>query len=78
MHRWAGARFNTSPIVFTEKDKSYVAATGADGRLYLLAADALGGADHKTPIASTMVSAAKGDLSSMATTHPSLTRHSSQ
>lgn len=47
----AGADFNTSPIVLKFKDKDLVAATGNDGRLYLLDAASLGGADHQTPLA---------------------------
>jgi len=44
-------RFGTSPVVFSEGDRPYVAAASADGRLFLLAAGALGGGDHKTPTA---------------------------
>jgi PQQ-like domain len=46
-----GADFNTSPIVIKFKDKDLVAAAGNDGRLYVLDATSLGGADHKTPLA---------------------------
>jgi hypothetical protein len=45
-----GAEFNASPIVIRRKDKDLVAATGNDGRLYLLDAGSLGGSDHKTPL----------------------------
>ena len=46
-----GADFNATPIVFRHKGKDYVAASGGDGRLYLLDGASLGGADHKTPLA---------------------------
>jgi outer membrane protein assembly factor BamB len=42
--------FTSTPIVFTENDKSYVAATSND-RLYVLDGTSLGGADHRTPLA---------------------------
>ena len=48
-----GADFNATPIVFRHKGKDYVAATGNDGRVYLLDGAALGGADHKTPLFAT-------------------------
>jgi outer membrane protein assembly factor BamB len=37
------------PVVFSEGEKTYVAATSGT-RLYLLDAAALGGADHRTPL----------------------------
>jgi outer membrane protein assembly factor BamB len=52
-----GARFSSPPVVFSEGNKSYVAAMGNDGRLYLTSADALGGSDHKTPLLSAPASA---------------------
>ena len=45
-----GADFNASPIVVRYKDKDLLAATGNDGRLYLLDGTSLGGSDHKTPL----------------------------
>jgi outer membrane protein assembly factor BamB len=42
--------FTSTPVVFSEGDKSYVAATSSD-RLYVLDAMLLGGADHRTPSA---------------------------
>jgi len=45
-----GVEFNASPIVVRFKDKDLVAATGDDGRLYLLDGASLGGSDHKTPL----------------------------
>ena len=47
----AGADFNSTPIVIRVKDRDLVAATANDGRLYLLDAASLGGADHKTALA---------------------------
>lgn len=43
------AAFNSTPLVFSEGDKTYVAAT-SDARLYVLDATSLGGADHRTPL----------------------------
>jgi len=45
-----GADFNATPVVFRHKGKDYVAATGNDGKLYLLDGASLGGSDHKTPL----------------------------
>ena len=47
----AGADFNASPIVIRDKDRDLIAATGNDGRLYVLDAASLGGSDHRTPFA---------------------------
>ena len=55
-----GADFNASPVVFRHKGKDYVVVTANDGKLYLLQGDALGGADHKTPLAVTPAFAATG------------------
>jgi outer membrane protein assembly factor BamB len=44
--------FNSTPVVFSEGDKTYVAATSAS-RLYVLDAASLGGADHRTPLFAT-------------------------
>ena len=41
--------FNSTPVVFSEGDKTYVAAT-TGSRLYVLDAASLGGADHRTPL----------------------------
>jgi outer membrane protein assembly factor BamB len=41
---------DTTPVVFTYKDKELVASAGADGRIYLLDAKSPGGDDHKTPL----------------------------
>jgi outer membrane protein assembly factor BamB len=42
-----------TPTVFSWKDKQVVAAGGRDGRLYLLDATSLGGADHHQPLLET-------------------------
>lgn len=39
-----------SPILFSFKDREFVAGGGKEGVLYLLDAKSLGGADHKTPL----------------------------
>ena len=41
--------FNSTPIVFDEDGKTYVAATSGN-RLYVLDAGSLGGANHRTPL----------------------------
>jgi outer membrane protein assembly factor BamB len=41
--------FNSTPVVFGEGDKTYVAVT-SDARLYVLDATSIGGADHRTPL----------------------------
>ncbi len=41
--------FNSTPVVFGEGDKTYVAVTSGS-RLYVLDAVSLGGADHRTPL----------------------------
>jgi outer membrane protein assembly factor BamB len=48
-----GAAFASSPVVFTEGSRTYVAAAAQDGRVYLLDAAALGGTDHKTALSVT-------------------------
>ena len=44
------ANFVATPVVFKLKDKDVVAATTADGRIFVLDAAALGGGDHRTPL----------------------------
>jgi outer membrane protein assembly factor BamB len=44
--------FTSAPTVFSEGEKSYVAATSGN-RLYVLDAASLGGADHRTPLSTT-------------------------
>ena len=51
--RWFATKdadFNASPVVFRHKDRELVVASGNNGRLYLLDAALLGGADHGTPL----------------------------
>jgi len=47
----ASAPFTSSPVVFTQGTRTLVAATNADGSVYVLDAASLGGADHKAPLA---------------------------
>jgi hypothetical protein len=47
----ASAPFTSSPVVFTQGTRTLVAASNADGSMYVLDAASLGGADHKTPLA---------------------------
>ena len=45
--------FRTAPVFLNYKEKDYLAVAGQDGRVYLLNAASLGGADHKTPLSVT-------------------------
>lgn len=45
-----GADFGATPMVFRHNGRDLVAVAGANGRLYLLDAATLGGADHRTPL----------------------------
>lgn len=45
-----GADFVTGPSILRDKDREIVAAATKDGRVWLLDAASLGGADHKTPL----------------------------
>jgi hypothetical protein len=45
-----GASFTTPPVVFAYQDQELIAAATKDGRIVLLNAASLGGADHKTPL----------------------------
>ena len=47
----AATPFVSNPVVFQYKGKDLVVAANADGRLYVLDSAAIGGADHKTPLA---------------------------
>jgi outer membrane protein assembly factor BamB len=49
----AGKALNSSPVAFTYKEKELLAAPGGDGKVVLLDAASLGGADHHTPLAQT-------------------------
>ena len=46
-----GASFSSTPVIFTEGGREMVAAATKDGRAFLLNAASLGGADHKTALA---------------------------
>ena len=61
------ADFNASPVVFKHKDRELVAASGNDGRLYLLDDGSLGGADHRTPLHVTAKYSAPGKGGGLAT-----------
>jgi hypothetical protein len=52
---------SVSPIAFTYKQKQLVVAPARDGRLALLNATSLGGADHHTPLFETPTIAKKGE-----------------
>ena len=45
--------FTASPVAFHYKGKHLIVAANADGRLYVLDAASLGGADHRTPVSKT-------------------------
>jgi len=45
-----GAEFVSTPVVFSHGDKEIVAAATKDGRILLLDANSLGGANHSTPL----------------------------
>lgn len=47
----APAPFTSSPIVFTQGTRTLVAASNADGSVYVVDTASIGGADHKTPLA---------------------------
>ena len=46
-----GAAFSTTPVIFTVGGREMVAAAAKDGRVFLLDAASLGGADHKSALA---------------------------
>jgi hypothetical protein len=58
----ASAPFTSSPAVFTHGGKTLVAASNADGSVYVLDAAAPGGADHRTPLAKSSPSAKGSDV----------------
>jgi outer membrane protein assembly factor BamB len=49
--------FVASPVAFQYKGRHLIVAANADGRLYVLDAASLGGADHRTPLSATAPSA---------------------
>jgi outer membrane protein assembly factor BamB len=58
--------FTSSPVVFSVKDKDLIAVGNKDGHLYLLDSAALGGADHKTPLASVSFATSGADAGALA------------
>src|SRR4029079_1640716 len=58
----AATPFVSAPVIFQLGGKDVVAAANRDGRIYLLDATSLGGADHKTPLAKSPQYAAPGDF----------------
>lgn len=46
--------FVSSPVAFQYKGKHLIVAANADGRLYVLDAASLGGADHRTPLSASV------------------------
>jgi hypothetical protein len=59
----AGAPFTSSPAVFMAGERTLVAASNADGGLYVLDTAALGGPDHRTALAKSPRYAKGGDFS---------------
>lgn len=55
-----GSAPGVTPVVFEWKGRTYVAAGSRSGRVYLLDAQSLGGADHHTPIAQSQPIASPG------------------
>jgi outer membrane protein assembly factor BamB len=45
-----GAGFVSTPVIFQSKGQDWLAEAAGDGRIFLLDAAALGGADHQTPL----------------------------
>lgn len=60
------SEFTSSPVVFDYKGKDVIAVANKDGRLYLLDSAALGGADHKTPLASIPYATSGADAGALA------------
>ncbi len=62
--------FTSSPVVFSFKnggtDKDLIAVANKNGNLYLLDSAAIGGADHKTPLASVAYAASGADAGALA------------
>jgi len=54
--------FSASPVAFPYKDRHFIVAANADGRLYVLDAASLGGADHRTPVSKTAPYSTAGDF----------------
>lgn len=58
--------FTTAPVVFRFKDRDLLAAANSDGRVYVLDAKAIGGADHKAPLARSAAYSALPETASQA------------
>jgi hypothetical protein len=61
------SEFTSSPLVFEMKDgdkDQLIAAANKDGKIYILSSASLGGADHKTPLASASIGSAAHSLAS--------------
>lgn len=56
--------FTSAPVAFQHNGKDLIVAANRDGRLYLLDGAALGGADHKTPLARSPQYASASDFAS--------------
>ncbi len=59
--------FTSSPLVFEMKEgdkEQLIAAANQDGKIYILSSESLGGADHKTPLASASIGSAAHSLAS--------------
>ena len=69
-----GADFNASPVAFRHKERDLVVVSGNDGRLYLLDAASIGGADQKTPLHVTPAYTAAGAGGALATWEDGETR----
>jgi hypothetical protein len=65
----AGAsEFASTPVIFEHKGRNLIAATTKDGRVHLLDAANLGGADHKTALFTTPASSKEGAAAPIAPT----------
>jgi outer membrane protein assembly factor BamB len=60
----AKADFSSSPVVFQDKGKDFIAAVAKDGRLYILNSSSIGSADHHTPLSSTMLAVGADSMTS--------------
>lgn len=52
-HEWLTRRdldMNSSPVVFPHEGRDFIAASGKEGRFFLLDSKSLGGGDHMTPL----------------------------
>jgi hypothetical protein len=61
------SEFTSSPVVFEMKEgdkDQLIAAANKDGKIYILSSESLGGADHKTPLASASIGSAAHSLAS--------------